>query len=95
MGIFLEDREEADATFTVTSAARETLVLRAFARLAIPMLDNPNAYPGRERRQLAASLRRALEGRAGNGGGGVEDAPPYGDADAPPEEGYEPGMDCP
>ncbi|MCW3055216.1 MAG: hypothetical protein JWN14_4386 [Chthonomonadales bacterium] len=91
MRISVKDQEE-DAPVTVTAAGRETLVLRAFVRQAIPMLDNPDSYPCWQRRQLAASLTEALEGRISNE---EEDAPPHGDADVPQDDEYEPGMDWP
>jgi hypothetical protein len=92
MRVSQKDREEADMPILVTAAAKETLVLRAFVRQAIPMLDNPDSYPCWQRRQLAASLTAALEGRVSDE---EEDAPPPGDADVPQDGGYEPGMDWP
>jgi hypothetical protein len=90
MRIPVEDREE-DAPVSVTAAGRETLVLRAFVRQAIPMLGNPEAFPCWQRRQLAASLTEALEGRVSD----EEDAPPHGAANVPQDDAYEPGMDWP
>jgi hypothetical protein len=88
MRIPLKDSEEADLPIIVTSAAKETLVLRAFVRQAIPMLDCPERYPAHERRQLAQTLVAALE--TGRSAGGDTPSSDGGEARTECQE-YEPG----
>lgn len=75
----------------VTEAGRESVVLRALVRQALPMLTDPHGYRAEERERLARTLALAV------GGGEADEEIPFDptDADVPPdeedEEGYEPG----
>jgi hypothetical protein len=93
MRISAKNQAAADTPVTVTAAARETLVLRAFVRQAVPMLRNPEAFSAFQRQQLAMTLERAVNGCGGNEG--REEAPPQGEENVWPNGDYEPGMDWP
>jgi hypothetical protein len=93
MRISAKNQAAADAPVTVTAAARETLVLRAFVRQAVPMLRNPEAFSAFQRQQLAMTLERAVNGCAGTPD--TEQALPQGDGSVRPSGEYEPGMDWP
>lgn len=72
-----------------TSTGMEHSDLTALVQQAIPMLADPDRYPGHERRQLAQTLTSALEIGADDSN---PDTPSRTDTDGPKEtEEYEPG----
>lgn len=76
----------------VTDAGQQALILRSFARQAIPMLQNPEGYSRSQRQSLAQALICALQGDTPNGQ--EEPAPFPGDSEVPLDEdleNYEPG----
>jgi hypothetical protein len=75
--------ERSPLRITITETGQENLVLRALLRQAVPMLLKPEAFPLKQRCQLAQDVTLILEGALTR-----EDDP---SAQEGTESGYAPG----
>jgi hypothetical protein len=76
-------KEKAPLRVTITAIGQENLVLRALLRQAVPMLLRPEAFPLKQRCQLAQDVTLLLDGTL------VRKDVPSDEEET--ETGYEPG----